>query len=280
MSHKTNELQPVLSHAEPVVAVQDVSATIKYWQNVLGFPAQWTWGDPPTHGGVSWHGVFVQFSQNPALAAVSKGHSIWIRVKHIKALYQFHQKNKADIVAPLENQPWGMAQYSVREINGYFLHFAAPVTERKKSLPRLPPTVKIVARKPTAREYRQLMASVGWGKDMDDAMAKERLAVVVFAVVAEDTESGDTIGCALLLGDQVSFYYVKDVMVHPDWQNRRVGTALMQELTHWLDSDAADKALVGLYTGENLAPFYQQFGFSKAFGMVRHVRHKTEGEAE
>src|SRR5688572_18376177 len=99
MGNSENGLQPIFSHVEPVLAVTDISETITYWHDVLGFPAKWTWGDPPNHGGVSWQKVFIQFSLNPELAAVSKGHSIWIRLQHIEALYSFHQQKNAEIVA-------------------------------------------------------------------------------------------------------------------------------------------------------------------------------------
>jgi GNAT superfamily N-acetyltransferase len=99
----------------------------------------------------------------------------------------------------------------------------------------------------------------------------------VFAVVAEDTASGEAIGCAFLLGDRHSCYYVKDVVVYPAWQAKRVGTALMQALTDWLEANAADKAMVGLFTGEMLEPFYEQFGFTKAFGMTRYIKRNGSG---
>ena len=64
--------------------------------------------------GVSWQKAFVQFLRHPDLAAVSKGNAIWIRLRHIEELYALHQRNKAEIVAPLELQAYGMVQYSVR----------------------------------------------------------------------------------------------------------------------------------------------------------------------
>ena len=269
--------QPIFSHIEPVFAVQDVSETVLYWHNTLGFPDKWTWGKPPNHGGVSWQKLFIQFSKNPELATLSKGNSIWIRLQHIEALYHFHRQKNAEIVAPLENQPWGMAQYTIREINGYFLHFAAPVSDREKSAVLLPQTIKIIGRKPTTKEYQDLGSAVGWLSSMNDAMLEQRLAPALFGVVAEDELKGKVVGCALLLGDHSSFYYVKDVMVHPDWQGKRVGTALMQELTHWLEKNAANNALVALITGETLEPFYQPFGFRQAFSMIRYIQR---GEKE
>ena len=52
---------------------------------------------------------------------------------------------------------------------------------------------------------------------------------------------------------------------------KRVGTALMEALTAWLDRNAPENALVSLITGTGLAPFYNQFGFQPVFAMKRPV---------
>ena len=123
---------------------------------------------------------------------------------------------------------------------------------------------------PTAEEYLNLISAVGWDKNYDHSLTKKILAAPVHGAVAE--HASQVIGCALLLSDEASFYYVKDVMVHPDWQLKHVGSMLMKELTAWLDSNAAENAYVGLFTGENLAPFYEQFDFTPVFGMRRSVQ--------
>jgi len=264
------------SHVEPILAVNDVAETIHYWHDTLGFPEKWTWGQPPTYGGVAWNGAFIQFSQDPSLASASKGNSIFLRVKKLKALYTFHQKKNADIVEPLENKPWGMAGYTVRDINGYYVIFAGALLSDKKQSSDLPGSVSIIARSPSVKEYQSLTSSVGWSLYSSDEVIGKLLAAPVFAVVAEDTLTGQVIGCALLLGDHASFYYVKDMVVHPAWQSQHVGTALMEKLNDWLDKNAAAKAMIALITGENLAPFYQQFGFTPAFSMIKYIeRNKS-----
>ncbi len=260
-------------HTEPILAVKDILETVSYWHNVLGFPDKWTWGEPPNYGGVSWNGVSVQFSLNPDLASASKGNAIFINTKKLEALYDFHQQNKAEIVEPLENKPWGMAAYTVREINGYYIIFAgAPLSERKINSTELPSTVRIISRLPTADEYRHLALSVGWSAYTSDEVSQNLLAAPVFAVVAEERQSNEVIGCALILSDQASFYYIKDVIVHPDWQYKHVGSALMKHVTNWLNENAANNALVALITPEGLKPFYQQFGFTPAFSMLKYIQ--------
>jgi GNAT superfamily N-acetyltransferase len=105
---------------------------------------------------------------------------------------------------------------------------------------------------------------------MTETSAAQRLAAAIYTVVAEDASSSSAIGCALLLGDGASFFYVKDVMVHPDWQRKKVGTSLMQHLIHWVENNAPEKSLIGLYTREGLESFYGQFGFAQSFGMIRY----------
>lgn len=104
--------------------------------------------------------------------------------------------------------------------------------------------------------------------------AERALKATLYAVVAEDDETNAVVGCVLLLGDDTSFYYIKDMMVHPEYQSKRIGSALIKKLNEWLENNAPDDALVGLYTGPNLAPFYSQFGFKESFGMTKRYYRK------
>ena len=268
---ENNETTGAPSHVEPILAVSDITETIEYWHNVLGFPNKWTWGEPPNYGGVNWNSTSIQFSLDPDLSTASKGNAIFIRVKKLEELYRYHQQKNAVIVEALENKPWGMAGYTVKEVNGYYIVFAgAMIREKKQTDNELPSTVKIISRIPTVEEYQHLASSVGWHLYNNTATSEKLLAAPIFGLVAEDANK--VIGCVLLLSDQASFYYVKDLIVHPEWQGKQVGTALMKELSTWLQTNAANNALVALITGENLSSFYQHFGFAPAFGMVNYIQ--------
>jgi len=165
-----------------------------------------------------------------------------------------------------------MAGYTVEDINGYYIVFAgAPIRDKKISSTDLPSTIKIISRSPTIKEYQYLTAAVGWSLYSGDEVVTKLLSVPVFAAIAEDTATSEVIGCVLLVGDHASFYYIKDLVVHPDWQSKYVGTALMKELTSWLDKNGANNSLVALITGEALAPFYKPFGFGPAFCMIKYL---------
>ncbi len=272
MHNTEDKPEPFISQAEPVLSVNDVAETVKYWHEVLGFPGQWTWGTPPNHGGVSWHGAFIQFSRNTEAAGRMRGQSVWVRVRNIRELYQMHLDRKAEIVMHLEKQPWGFEEYVVQDLNGNYITFAAPATSGSESRSQpLPTNVKTLGRRLTTAEYRKLAESVGWPSTQPDDVLQQKLNATLFVAVAEDTETGEAIGCALVLGDGLSFFYIKDVMVHRDWQRKQVGSAIMKEVKLWLDDNAPQGALVGLFTGQGLAPFYQQTGFGEAFGMIRMI---------
>lgn len=274
---KNQGLAPMFSIAIPVLAVSDVTETITYWKDILGFPESWSWGEPVVHGGVNWHGAFLQFVHNPELAALSKGNSVFIRVRNVDVLYKQHIAKEVKIVYPLENQDYGMAQYTILDINGYYISFASQISDRENSGAKSSDSIRIQERTPTIEEYKALMNSVGWSSDIPDEMLRLHFRTAVFVLVAEDIPTGDIVGCAFLLGDHVGFYYVKDVIVKPAWQGKRIGTQLMQGLMNWLEAHAQDYSTVGLFTGDHLAPFYAQFGFIQASGMYRQIiRRKDE----
>jgi GNAT superfamily N-acetyltransferase len=272
---ETAEATAGLITLEPILAVRDVATTTAYYRDVLGFEDVWLWGEPPTHGGANRDGLQIQFSLNAALAESAEGRELWIRVRNIQAFYALHQERGAQIVSPLEPKPWGVSEYVVRDPNGYGLRFAGSSDLRAASS-ALPAEVRIEARLPTWPEMSALIEAVGWAGETNPETAPRVLETALYGAVA--VVEGQTVGCAFLTGDNAGFYYVRDVMVHPDWQGRRIGTALMQALMEYLRAHGPEGALVGLFTGADLHAFYAQFGFrgpkGGLYGMTRVLREK------
>lgn len=266
---------PRLTCAEPILPVRDVAATTSHYRDVLDFTDVWLWGEPPSHGGANRDGVQLQFTLNPALAKTAEGRQVYLGVRHVEALYALHRERGADIVSPLEPKPWGVSEYVVRDPNRYGLRFAGQGSTRQPS--REPPAgLRIETRPPTWPEMEALIHAVGWADGTDFESAPRSLAAAVHGVVA--VLDGQVVGCALLTADGAGYYQVRDVMVHPDQQGRRIGTALMQALMDYLHSHVRERALVGLYTGARLHEFYAQFGFRGPdhgpYGMTLEIRRR------
>ena len=256
----------------PILFSSDVRKSIEYYTEVLGFETKWEWDDPPTFGGVSKDRTELFFCKD------GQGHPgtwIAIMVDDVDALYHRIKTKGAKIHASPEDMEWHLREMLVEDPDGHILRFGQHITPHRKKSSDFPGTINIVERTPTVEEYNDLTKGVGWNVKSDDQVEK-MLRAPVYALVAEDKETNKAVGCVLLLGDHASFYYIKDMMIHPDLQGKQIGSALMRKLNDWLENNSPGDSLVSLYTGPNLASFYGQFGFKESFGMTRRIGNKKQ----
>jgi GNAT superfamily N-acetyltransferase len=258
--------------SEPIFPVADVLATVRYYREVLGFAEEWVWGEPPDFGGVRWGKVGAMFALQTGPSAMIGGQWHSFFVEGIDALHSLHRRNGATIHSPLEAKPWGLREYTVRDLNGHYLRFGQRGSGRQAG--REPASnVAIVERLPTPEEYKVLLQSVGWGGDDRPGQAEKALAGARFGVVAVD--GARAVGAGMVLGDEVTFAYLKDIIVIPEWQGRGIGTRIVDALLALMRRPGSDGMLVTLFTGQNLAEFYEQFGFcgpERLYGMSLNLK--------
>jgi len=257
----------IFRHSVPIFFSSDVRKSVDYYTQVLGFDTKWEWDDPPTFGGVSKNGVEIFFCKD---GQGQPGTWMAIMVDDVDQYHNLIKSKGAEILSQPEDKEWHLREMLVRDPDNHILRFGQHVTPHRKKHGAFPPTIKIVERTPTIEEYNALIKSVHWNVK-DDAQTKMILKSPVYALVAENSDTSNVVGCVLLLSDHASFYYIKDMMVHPDFQGQQIGSSLMRKLNEWIETNAPDEALVGLYTGPNLAPFYGQFGFKESFGMSKRI---------
>jgi GNAT superfamily N-acetyltransferase len=262
-----------LRSSEPIFPVADVVATVRYYRDVLGFQEEWVWGEPPDFGGVRWGKVGAMFALQEGSEPKIGGQWHSFFVEGIDALYRLHGRNGATICSPLELKPWGLREYTVRDLNGHYLRFGQRGRDRSETAGREPATsVTIVERLPTAEEYLGLLRAVGWADNNRPDRALAAIAGARFGVVAV---AGDyAVGIGMVLGDGVTIAYLKDIMVRPEWQGRGIGTRIVETLLAMIRGHGPDRMLVTLFTGQHLAEFYEKFGFAgpeKLYGMSRNI---------
>jgi GNAT superfamily N-acetyltransferase len=260
-----------LRASEPIFPVADVVETVRYYREVLGFCEGWTWGDPPDFGGVRWGKVGAMFSLQPTTGG--QWHSFF--VEGIDALHEFHGRSGATISASLEDKPWGLREYTVRDLNGHYLRFGQRGVDRPAG--REPATdVAIVERLATPEEHHRFL--VGWAHDERIKRTALSLAGARFGVVA--VAGGDVVGTGMVLGDGATFAYLKDIMVLPEWQGRGIGTRIVSALMDILRREEPEHMLVTLFTGQHLAEFYERAGFvgpERLYGMSLTIASDGEG---
>jgi uncharacterized glyoxalase superfamily protein PhnB len=250
-----------LTKSEAVFAVSDVRETIAFFRNVLGFESDWLWGDPPVHGGAAWGKFQVMFSKRPELAAKIEGHSHYFFVDDVDSLYERHKSAGANIIRDIQNQPWGVREYTLREINGYHLTFAGALTYDRPSTATdlLPSHVRLDKRVATLDEYVALRKSVNWGVDVVPQVLERSL----FGIVAIDTRDNQTVGMLRVCGDG-RYFTIWDVIVATPCQGQKIGSAMMELAMSELRKIGPKGAFVGLFTPR--PAFYERFGFAPDSG--------------
>jgi len=261
--------EPALRSSEAILAVADVTATVRFYREVLGFQGEWLWGTPPTFGGVRWGPVHVMFCQQPKLATLVEGHQHFFFCHDVNLLRERHRSTGAPVISEIEDKPWGVREYTVRDINGYHLRFGGSPTYHRPATATstLPTFIRIVERLPTVDEFAELTRSIGWNSS-DPATAALALQNSLYGVVALDTretDAGRVVGAVRVVGDAARFFYVQDVMVHPELQHQQIGSAMMESVMAWLKRSAPRGAVIGLFTGK--PGFYERYGFQNGLGM-------------
>ena len=100
------------------LAVSDVRTAVDFYTSKLGFWLAFTWGDPPTIAGVNLGQVQIFLEQgtpNP------EGCSVYFVVGNADELYEFQRAKGVEVVDPPGDRPWGLRDYSVRDLHGYGL---------------------------------------------------------------------------------------------------------------------------------------------------------------
>lgn len=133
--------------------------------------------------------------------------------------------------------------------------------------------MEIIHRIPTVEEYTHLRKAVGWW-DTDRDATKKALSKSLFSVVAIE---GDTaMGFGRIIGDGGLYFYIQDLIVHPDFQGKGIGKVMMQELMTYIKSSAKPGSYIALLASKGRKEFYKQFEFeardADAPGMYQVVK--------
>lgn len=113
----------------------------------------------------------------------------------------------------------------------------------------------------TAEEFIFLWESV-WGTP--PALEQVRLAMEHSAFRVSVADGEKIVAMARMIGDMGLCYYIKDVIVHPDYQKKGIGRLLINELLGFIKSNGVSgtEIFVELCAMPDKIPFYEKFGFS------------------
>ncbi len=102
------------------LSVSDVRAAAEFYANKLGFIVAFTEGDPPSFAGVNLDCVQIFLAKG---TPAPHGCSVYFVIGDADAAYEFHRANGVEIIQDPHDEPYGLREYTVRDLDGYFLNF-------------------------------------------------------------------------------------------------------------------------------------------------------------
>ena len=113
----------------PKFLVRDVPASLRYYQDVLGFRVGGSFGEPPVFGIVERdaRGIHLKKGQPRPRRTPDEAWDAYFEVRGVDAIHAEFVANGADIVRGPEHLPYGMKEFDVADPDGYVLCFAEDV---------------------------------------------------------------------------------------------------------------------------------------------------------
>ena len=111
----------------------------------------------------------------------------------------------------------------------------------------------------SVEEFNYLYDAVGWGS-YDKKVSEKALANTMYSVSVYDDK---IIGYGRIIGDGICFLYIHDVMVTPKYQNKKIGSQIMDKLLEKVNQIKVENPNVRVYLGASKGKekFYERFGF-------------------
>ncbi len=128
----------------------------------------------------------------------------------------------------------------------------------------------------SAEEFVLLWESV-WGQGPSIEQTRLAMDNTLFRVSIYDGER--IVAMARAIGDKGLCYYIKDVIVLPEYQGKGIGRMLIKELLSFIEENGVPKTniFVELCAMPDKTPFYEKFGFSANEAQRLRIIYQVHG---
>ncbi|OEK05716.1 glyoxalase superfamily protein [Roseivirga misakiensis] len=114
---------PLLSHFAAVFPVENVTDTLAWYEEKLGFTIDFKWQNPPTYAVISREEIKIHITEKDDDYKPSKEHTaIYIFVHDVDALFA-EFKAEGLVNGELQNAEYGMRDFDLIDLNGFKLSF-------------------------------------------------------------------------------------------------------------------------------------------------------------
>ncbi len=118
--------------------------------------------------------------------------------------------------------------------------------------------MKLIPMALTVPIYMTLREAVQFTRYPPEAV-RQAIEHSLYHVVLFDGEK--PIGMARVLGDGCIAFFIKDVIVLPEYRHQGLGSRLITHLQDYIRMKGCENAVVGLMSTPGLEPFYEKHGF-------------------
>lgn len=133
ISSELNETKPSPEFlgVNPVLPVNDVIETARFYEEVLGFHVDLIW-EEPAYACVSRGQAVLEFGEARPNAVGST--VCYVRLQHVDSYYEELKKQSLEFVSDLANRHYGSRDFRVRDNNGNLLIFGSALPTQQKIL--------------------------------------------------------------------------------------------------------------------------------------------------
>jgi catechol 2,3-dioxygenase-like lactoylglutathione lyase family enzyme len=106
----------------PGLAVADVANAVDFYVKKLGFLKGFVEGDPPIFAGVNLGHVQIFLAKGTPTPSATSAAAYFV-VGDADRLHEFHRSNGVEIAEAIGDRQYGIRDYVVRDLDGYYLAF-------------------------------------------------------------------------------------------------------------------------------------------------------------
>ncbi|TXJ27715.1 MAG: hypothetical protein E6Q24_07745 [Chitinophagaceae bacterium] len=119
--------------ATPFQPVRNLQETIDYYRDTLGFSNGWI---HDMAAGISRDEMRLIFVENPdytnKINSDKAGFEIIWFVDNVDEIYNEYKTKNLEIICDLEDQPWGIREFTFKDINGYCIRVSETIQQTNK----------------------------------------------------------------------------------------------------------------------------------------------------
>lgn len=121
----------LLLRIAPVLIVRDIVASVKYWQDQVGFETDTLYGEPPNFAMPRRDDITIMLVQaapgteppKPNWRCVDKCNQVYIWVDDARQLYDELSNRGAKIDFTLYDTPWGTREFGIQDLDDHDIAF-------------------------------------------------------------------------------------------------------------------------------------------------------------